>query len=105
HSRDGTIYYLNRSQEPAFFSVGEVDRDIEYFARKFGEQATRVRPHARLGPNTDGIIAIWGKVALEPLDATGTSELAAGRSARKGSLGRLSWKFVRVSSARLGRVS
>jgi predicted glycosyltransferase involved in capsule biosynthesis len=38
HSRDGTIYYLNRSQEPAFFSVGEVDRDIEYFSRKFGEQ-------------------------------------------------------------------
>jgi tetratricopeptide (TPR) repeat protein len=86
HSRDGTICYLNRSQEPAFFSVGEVDRDIEYFSRKFGEQATRVRPHARIGPNTEGIIAIWGKVALEPLDATGTSELAAGRSPRKGVL-------------------
>jgi hypothetical protein len=32
------------------------------------------------------MIAIWGKVALEPLDATGTSELAAGRSPRKGIL-------------------
>jgi tetratricopeptide (TPR) repeat protein len=86
HSREGTINYLNRSLEPAFFNAGEVDADIERLSRKFGEQARRVRPHVRLGPNTDGIIAIWGKVALEPLDATGTSELAAGRSPRKGIL-------------------
>jgi tetratricopeptide (TPR) repeat protein len=86
HSREGTIYYLNRSLEPAFFNAGEVDADIERLSRKFDEQARRVRPHVRLGPNTDGIIAIWGKVALEPLDATGTSELAAGRSPSKGIL-------------------
>jgi tetratricopeptide (TPR) repeat protein len=86
HSRDGTVYYLNRSQEPAFFNAGEVDSDIQYFSRKFGEQARRVRPHVRPGPNTDAIIAIWGKVALEPLDANATSELAAGRSPRKGIL-------------------
>jgi tetratricopeptide (TPR) repeat protein len=86
HSRDGTIYYLNRSQEPAFFNAGEIDSDIQYFSRKFGEQARRVRPHVRPGPNTDAIIAIWGKVALEPLDANATSELAAGRSPRKGIL-------------------
>jgi tetratricopeptide (TPR) repeat protein len=83
HSREGTIHYLNRALEPAFFNAGEVDADIERLSRKFGEQARRVRPHVRLGPNTDGIIAIWGKVTLEPLDATGTSELAAGRSPRK----------------------
>jgi tetratricopeptide (TPR) repeat protein len=86
HSRDETIYYLNRFLEPAFFNAGEVDNDIERLSGKFGEQARRVRPHVRLGPNTDGIIATWGKVALEPLDATGTSELAAGRSPRKGIL-------------------
>jgi tetratricopeptide (TPR) repeat protein len=87
HSREGTIYYLNRSQEPAFFNAGEVDADIEHLSRKFGgEQPTRVRPHVRLGPNTDGIIAIWGKVRLEPLDAAGISELVAGRSPRKGIL-------------------
>jgi len=86
HSREGTIYYLNRALEPAFFNAGEVDADIERLSRKFDEEARRARPHVRLGPNTDGIIAIWGKVALEPLDATGTSELAAGRSPRKGIL-------------------
>ena len=86
HSRDGTIYYLNQFLEPAFFNAGEVDADIERLSRKFGEQARRVRPHVRLGPNTDGIIVTWGKVALEPLGATGTSELAAGRSPRKGIL-------------------
>jgi tetratricopeptide (TPR) repeat protein len=86
HSREGTIGYLNRSLEPAFFNAGEVEADIERLSRKFGEQARRVRPYVRLGSNTDGIIATWGKVALEPLDATGTSELAAGRSPRKGIL-------------------
>ena len=86
HSREGTIYYLNRSQEPAFFNAGEVDTDIEHLSGKFGEQPRRVRPHVRLGPNTDGIIAIWGKVTLEPLDAAGISELVAGRSPRKGIL-------------------
>jgi tetratricopeptide (TPR) repeat protein len=86
HSREGTIYYLNRSQEPAFFNAGEVDTDIEHLSGKLGEQPRRVRPHVRLGPNTDGIIAIWGKVTLEPLDAAGLSELVAGRSPRKGIL-------------------
>jgi hypothetical protein len=86
HSREGTIYYLNRALEPAFFNAGEIDARIERLSRKFGEQARRVRSHVRLGPNTDGIIAIWGKVTLEPLDGAGISELAAGRSPRKGIL-------------------
>jgi hypothetical protein len=87
HSREGTIYYLSRSQEPAFFNAGEVDADIEHLSRKFGgEQPSRVRPHVRLGPNTDGIIAVWGKVTLEALDPAGISELVAGRSPRKGIL-------------------
>jgi tetratricopeptide (TPR) repeat protein len=38
HSREGTIYYLNRALEPAFFNAGEVDADIERLSRKFGEQ-------------------------------------------------------------------
>jgi tetratricopeptide (TPR) repeat protein len=107
HSRDGTVYYSNQFLEPAFFNAGEVDADIERLSRKFGEQARRVRAHVRLGPNTDGIIVTWGKVALELLDATGTSELAAGRSPRKGILvdflGNLSesarqgWDVYRVS--------
>ena len=105
HSRDGTVYYLNQFLEPAFFNAGEVDADIERLSRKFGEQARRVRPHVRLGPNTDGIIVTWGKVALEPLDATGTSELAAGRSPRKGILVDFLGNLSELSSARLGRLS
>ena len=75
HSRDGTIYYLNQFLEPAFFNAGEVDNEIERLSGKFGEQTRRVRPHVRLGPNTDGIIATWGKVTLEPLDATGIKRI------------------------------
>ena len=105
HSREGTIYYLNRSQEPAFFNAGEADTDIEHLSGKLGEQPRRVRPHVRLGPNTDGIIAIWGKVTLEPLDAAGISELGAGRSPRKGILIDFIGNSSESSSARLGRLS
>jgi tetratricopeptide (TPR) repeat protein len=85
HSRDGIIYYLNRSLEPAFFIAGEADSDIERLSRKFGGQARRFSMPRGLAP-VDGLIAVWGKVALESLDPTGIKELAAGRSPRQGIL-------------------
>jgi hypothetical protein len=85
HSRDGIIYYLNRSLEPAFFNAGEADRDIELLSRKFGGQARRFSIPRGLAP-VDGLIAVWGKVTLESLDPTGVKELAAGRSPRQGIL-------------------
>ena len=68
HSPDGTIYYLNRFLEPAFFNAGEVDNDIEQLSGKFGEPTTQ-----RIGmppgvAAVDGIIATWGRVTLEPLE-------------------------------------
>ena len=66
--RDHPLFGINLL-EPAFFNAGEVDNEIERLSDKFGEQARRLRPYVRLGPDTDGIIATWGKVALEPLDA------------------------------------
>ena len=85
HSRDGIIYYLNRSLEPAFFNAGEVDNDIERLSRKFGEQARRIGMPRGLAA-VDGLIATWGRVTLESLDSTAINELAAGRSPRKGIL-------------------
>src|ERR1700730_13675219 len=85
HSRDGIIYYLNRSLEPAFFNAGEADADIESLFRKFGGQPSRFSMPRGLAP-VDGLIAVWGKVTLESLDPTGVKELAAGRSPRQGIL-------------------
>jgi tetratricopeptide (TPR) repeat protein len=79
HSRDGIVYYLNRSLEPAFFNAGEADSDIERLSRKFGDQARRLSLPRGLA-SIDGLTAVWGKVTLESLDATGVKELAAGRS-------------------------
>jgi hypothetical protein len=85
HSRDGIIYYLNRSLEPAFFKAGEADSDIERLSRKFNGQARRLSMPRDLA-SVDGLIAVWGKVTLELLDPTGVKELAAGRSPRQGIL-------------------
>src|SRR5262249_8623409 len=83
HSRDGTVYYLNRSFEPAFFNAGEVDNDIKRLSQKFDEQPKRVAmPHGAV----DGLIATWGKVTLESLDPSAVNELREGRNVRKGIL-------------------
>src|SRR5262245_30706554 len=34
HSKDGTVLYANRYQQPAFFDAGETDREIQGYSRK-----------------------------------------------------------------------
>ena len=68
HSRDGTINYLNRFLEPAFFNAGEVDNDIERLSGKFGEPTTQRIGMPRGVVAVDGLIATWGKVTLESLE-------------------------------------
>src|SRR5262245_58391878 len=36
HSQSGSISYINRSQEPAFFNPKEAELSIEQYSRKFG---------------------------------------------------------------------
>jgi hypothetical protein len=86
HSRDGTIYYLNRFLEPAFFNAGEVDNEIERLSDKFGEPTTQRIGMPRGVAAAEGLLATWGRVTLESLDSTGIKELAAGRSPRQGIL-------------------
>ena len=86
HSRDGTIYYLNRFLEPAFFNAGEVDNDIERLSGKFGEPTTQRIGMPRGVADVDGLIATWGRVTLESLDSTAINEWVAGRSPPKGIL-------------------
>ena len=69
HSRDGTIYYLNRFLEPAFFNAGEVDNEIERLSGKFGEPTTR-----RIGMPR-GVAAVDGAHRDLGKSYTGTTQL------------------------------
>ena len=84
HSRDGTVVYVSRYQDPAYWRDGEVQDDIEY-TRQLGEQPTILKmPTREAIPN--GVIATWGKVVLEPVDGKTKNILAAGQNPKIGAL-------------------
>ena len=85
HSQDGSVSYINRSQEPAFLNAKEAELSIERYSRKLGDSPRIMKmPHRNGLP--DGIIAVWGKVTLEPLDQESIKILADGKSPKKGFL-------------------
>jgi vacuolar-type H+-ATPase subunit H len=83
HAADGTVVYVNRYWEPAFFSTEQAGEEIRRVSRKYGQQPRIITAPRRPG-SPDGTIAAWGGVVLEPLDASSLSELAAGKNITKG---------------------
>ena len=83
HSRDGSVLYVNRSQDPAFFTSKEVESEIQRYSRNIGEPRITKMPHAGL---RNEIIAVWGNVTLEQLDEDSIRTLAEGKSPKKGLL-------------------
>jgi hypothetical protein len=85
HSQDGTLVYVNRFQEPAFFGRNEADEAIKQYSTRIGAkpQINRLPPRRGI---PEGIIATWGGVVLEPLDNDSIKMLAEGRSPKKGYL-------------------
>jgi hypothetical protein len=75
HSRDGAVVYVNRYQEPAFFSPNEADNDVQQYSHKIGDSPRITKMPQRAGFPA-GILASWGKVELEPLDDDSTKALA-----------------------------
>ena len=85
HSEDGNLSYINRSQEPAFFNPSEAELNIQQYSRNLGESARILKmPHRSGLP--DGLIVVWGKITLEPLDQESIKTLADGKNPRKGFL-------------------
>jgi hypothetical protein len=85
HSKDGKISYINRSQEPASFNPSESELNIERYSRQLGASARILKaPHRSSLPH--GVIAVWGKITLEPLDQGSIKLLADGKNPRKGFL-------------------
>jgi TonB family protein len=77
HTPDGTAWYVNKYIEPALFAPNEVQSEIDRLSAKFGERAHEFRMPEREGrPNA--VIAVWGKIQLEPLDPSDVSIVAAG---------------------------
>ena len=85
HSQDGTVFYVNRFQEPAFFGPNEADAAIRQHSTKFGEKAEIKRLPRQQG-RPEGTLATWGKVVLEPLDRDSLNTVAAGKSPKVGYL-------------------
>lgn len=83
HSAEGTAVYINRYLEPAFFDGDEARIDVEGRSKKFGSPAG-VIPMPSNSDIPNGMIAYWGDVVLEPVDAATMKALAAGRSVRVG---------------------
>jgi len=81
HAQDGTAVYVNRYIEPAYFAPNEVQSEIDRLSTKFGENARTFPMPQREGlPNA--IIALWGKIQLEPLGASEVSTVASGGSVK-----------------------
>ena len=84
-SPGGNAVYINRSYSPAFFNANEVNSDIEQRMRQLGERPRILRRPAGDGL-PEGVIAVWGKVALEPLDQKALNLLSRDQSPRVGFL-------------------
>ena len=85
HAKDGNVSYINRSQESASFDPSESELTIERYSRELGESARILKaPHRSGLPH--GVIAVWGKITLEPLDQDSIKLLADGKNPRKGFL-------------------
>jgi hypothetical protein len=83
HSADGTVSYVNRYLEPAWFAANEANEDISRLTRKYGLQPYIIPlPQKPGAPN--GMIAVWGDVILEPVDTNISNQLAAGNDVRAG---------------------
>src|ERR1700736_4906876 len=85
HSGDGTVLYVSRYQDPAYWRDDEVEEDIGYYSRELGEAPTFLTMPTR-DELPNAVIATWGKIVLEPVDGASQKILAAGKNPKIGAL-------------------
>jgi hypothetical protein len=83
HAQDGTVAYVNRYQEPAYWGANEVADDIQRYSRKIGEEPSIIQLPAR-SELPKGTLATWGKVVLEPIVGDELRLLAEDKPLEKG---------------------
>lgn len=102
HADDGTVAYVNRFIEPAFFTPKEVEDftpkevedEINRLSTKYGQKA-QVLEARRLSGAPQARIASWGSLRLVPLAASDVAIAREGRSPRKGILADFLGDFTR----------
>ena len=100
HSGDGSILYVNRSQEPAVSNPKKAEDEIKQYSRMMGE-SPRVMKMPRRNGVPDGRIVVWGKVTLEQLDQESIKTLADRKGLKKGLLIDFLDNFARSAKAGL----
>ena len=100
HSANGTILYVNRSQEPAASNPKKAEDEIKQYSRMIGE-SPRVMKMPRRNGVPDGHIVVWGKVTLEQLDQESIKTLAGRKGLKKGLLIDFLGNFARSANAGL----
>lgn len=85
HAPSNETVYVSRFIEPAYFGLGDIEREIERLSKRFGAPPSILQaPQRKDSPG--GIIASWGKVTLTPLGGESLGQLASGRSIAMGML-------------------
>jgi tetratricopeptide (TPR) repeat protein len=79
HDKDGTVVYVNRYQEPAYWSEDEINSDIRYYTKKIGEGPRNII-HIPSHQGTIGVIATWGDISVQPIDAERRNLVASGQN-------------------------
>lgn len=72
HSQDGTIFYVNRFQEPAFLNANEADAAIRQYSSTIGEKADIKRLSRRQGL-PEGTLATGARSHWNPSTATAST--------------------------------
>jgi hypothetical protein len=85
HAADGAVVYANQSSEPSSYTSKDVKEELQRLKDKYGAQP-RILNMPHKPEFAEGVIATWGDVALEPLDAESMRILATGKSPGKGLL-------------------
>ncbi len=76
-NKDDVAVYVDRRIEPAFFGANDIQNEIARLGSRFGERAHEVRlPQGEDLPTS--VIATWGKIRLEPLNAEALAALKSG---------------------------
>ena len=100
HSGDGSILYVNRSQEPAVSNPKKAEDEIKQYSRMMGK-SPRVMKMPRRNGVPDGRIVVWGKVTLEQLDQESIKTLADQKGLKTGLLIDFLGNFARSAKAGL----
>ncbi len=76
-NQDDVTVYVDRRIEPAFFGSNDIQNEIARLGNRFDERAHEVRLPQRDDLPT-AVIATWGKIRLEPLNAEALAALKSG---------------------------